>query len=116
MRDEMERPVDSATYRSMSDNEDGLSNSSVPDDDDYNMSDENDENELPNSHVPDSDDYNTFDENDEWSYDANEALQIRDIGIEVDLLSRKFEEQIISTREEQMGKETLKVREKLISG
>jgi len=89
MQDEMESSPDSAIYGSTSDKEDELSNSNG---------------------------YNMFDENDEWSYDANEALQVRDIEKEVDILSRKFEEQIISTREEQIERETFKLREKLISG
>jgi hypothetical protein len=74
------------------------------------------DNEFSNISVPESDYGNMLDENDEWSYDANEALQVRNIENEVELLSRKFEEQVISTREEQIAREAFKLNEKLIAG
>jgi hypothetical protein len=54
---------------------------------------------------------------DEISYDANEALQIRDdFDKELDILSMRFQQQMVSSREEMIRKESVKHQQKLIEG
>lgn len=64
----------------------------------------------------DGNDVEVEETDDEVNYDANEALKIVDIDTQVDILSRRFEEQMISSREEKIHVEGNALNQKRAEG
>ena len=85
---------------------DSVTNSSASDADD----------ELSHDSAKDNEDNDMFDDNQESSYDANETLQIFNAKKEVDFLSYKFGNCVVSARQEEIRKEAFKMHERRVHG